>query len=79
MDNIIFQTELGPYYSFSGKEIGSLTKMLTTIQHPYITPGFFIVFEGPSIKDVRTTLPIKVSVRIWCGLLLGCLLTRNES
>lgn len=42
---VLTWSEIGPYYSFSAKEMTSITKLLTTIQHPYITPMTMAAFN----------------------------------
>ncbi|XP_063685673.1 PX domain-containing protein kinase-like protein isoform X2 [Bolinopsis microptera] len=50
---ILSWTEIGPYYSFSGKEMSSLTKLLTTVQHPYITPVTMAAFNQSGVHVSR--------------------------
>ena len=39
------QSEIGPYYSFGTKDISSILKQLTTLQHPFIVPITLATFN----------------------------------
>ena len=50
---VLTWSEIGPYYSFSAKEMASITKLLTTIQHPYITPMTMANFNQNGVHVSR--------------------------